>query len=405
MVLRPRGAGLAALALAATAVGVATVRVRDPWPPPRAAADPVAIAPFPGTLPRLPWPRAGEAAVAVDGIGMLGATRSQRPVPIASVTKVMTALIVLDHHPLRPGEGGPILVMTAADEAVYRRDRSEGDSTLPVRAGERLSELQLLEGLLVPSGDNAAWTLARWDAGTVPAFNAEMNAEARTLGLRHTHYADVSGLDPASASSAADQTHLAEVALRNPVFAAIVRRAQVVLPLAGRLRNPDPLAGAPFVEGVKTGWTPVAGGCLVLARWGRVAGEPLTVVATALGQRGRAQLPEAARVSDRLVGAARALLVVRTVSLAGQRVGELRAPWQAPVPLAVAGAARLVGWPGLRVTVRVHLASRLPRAPLAAGAEVGTAVVSAGAEAVPLAVRTTRALRAPDLLWRLLGSG
>ncbi len=399
----PRGGGPAAAAVALVVAGIGLARAGGPVPPVALAAARVTIPAFPGVLPRLPWPRVGEAAVAVDGVGMLGATSVQRPVPIASVTKVMTALIVLRDHPLRPGERGPILVMTAADQSVYRSDNSAGDSTLPVRAGEPISERQLLEGLLIPSGDNAAWTLARWDAGSVAAFIAAMNEKARTLGLPNTRYADVSGVDPESESSAVDQTHLAEVALRNPVFAAIVRRAQVVLPVAGRLRNPDPLAGRPYISGVKTGWTPQAGGCLVLARWSVVAGSPVTVVATALGQRGPTPLPAAARVADRLAVAARGLLRVRVVSLAGRVVGELRTSWQRPVPLVAVGAARLVGWPGLAVTVRVHLGSRPRTLPIPDGAQVGTVVITAGAQRVSLAVRTTRALLAPSLLWRVTG--
>ncbi len=398
------GARVVGAAALLAVIGVAGVGAVHAAGAVSAAAElaPARLAPFAGRVPPLGWPRQGEAAVAVQGVGMLGASPRQQPVPIASVTKIMTALVVLRDHPLAPGQGGPVLVMTATDQEVFRQDLHQDDSTLPVRVGERLSERQLLEGLLIPSGDNAAWILARWDAGAVPNFVAKMNAEARALGLRATHYADVSGLDPASTSSAVDQTHLAEVAMRDPVFAAIVRQAHVVLPFAGRLPNYNPLAGAPYVSGVKTGWTPAAGGCLVLARWARVGARPLTVVATALGQRGPAELPAAARVSDRLARRAVALLTTRVVSLARRPVGILRAPGERPDPLVVVGAARLVGWPGLPVTVHLHLSSPLPALPIPAGATVGRAVVTAGAQTVVLPIRTRRQLVAPGLLWRLL---
>src|ERR1022692_2129589 len=84
--------------------------------------------------------------------------------------------------------------MTAADHAAWIRDVEEGDSSLEVVAGERLTERQLLEGLMIPSACNIADYLARWDAGSVAAFVRKMNATATALGLRHTHYADASGL-------------------------------------------------------------------------------------------------------------------------------------------------------------------------------------------------------------------
>ena len=83
-----------------------------------------------------------------------------------------------------------------------------------VRAGEKLTERQALEAMLIPSGNNIAWMLARWDAGSDGAFVATMNARARSLGLRQTRYADASGADPATVSTAADQFRLTLRALQ-----------------------------------------------------------------------------------------------------------------------------------------------------------------------------------------------
>ena len=113
----------------------------------------------------------------VQGVGLVGATADQTSVPMASVTKVMTAIIVLRDHPLGDGSG-PTFTMTAANHAAWIHDATHDDSNLDVVAGEHLTERQLLEALMIPSADNIADYLARWDAGSIPAFVKKMNAMA-----------------------------------------------------------------------------------------------------------------------------------------------------------------------------------------------------------------------------------
>ncbi len=143
--------------------------IADPVPAPVTVAGPV---------PSLPWPPSAESAVAVTGIGTVGSGWPASPVPIASLAKVMTAEVVLRDHPLAPGQSGPEVTISAADQAAYQADEAAGDSVAPVVAGETLNELQLLEGLLIPSADNLAPVVARWDAGSQAAFVARMNATA-----------------------------------------------------------------------------------------------------------------------------------------------------------------------------------------------------------------------------------
>jgi len=141
---------------------------------------------FTGPRPSLAWPAHGQAAVGIQGDGLIGAHAATRPVPIASLAKVMTAYVVLRDHPLRGRGGGPSVAVDGADAAAFRADAAAGQSVVPVRAGERLTERQALEGLLLPSGNNLATLLARWDAGSQRAFVARMNAEARALGMSAT---------------------------------------------------------------------------------------------------------------------------------------------------------------------------------------------------------------------------
>ncbi len=367
----------------------------------RAASLPVALAA--GPL-RLPWPPVGEAAVDIPGIGALGTSGAQRPVPIASVAKVMTALLVLSDHPLPRGSQGPEIPVTGSDVAVYRADRAAGESAVRVRSGELLTERQALEALLVPSANNIASLLADWDAGSQAGFVAKMNAEARALGLTATRYADASGYDSSTVSTARDQARLAVAALARPSFPQIVAMPEVQLPVAGLAPNRDVLLGRMGITGIKTGNMMAAGGCFVFASRQLVGQRRLTVVGAVLDQ---PLTPNAPTPLDGAFGATTSLLravphVLHTISFLANRrpLGWITAPWGRRVPVRPAASRWLVGWRGLAVHVRLFPAGHL-RAPLSAGQDVGWVVVRAGRQRVSLPLAVSSALPAPSLGWRL----
>jgi serine-type D-Ala-D-Ala carboxypeptidase (penicillin-binding protein 5/6) len=223
--------------------------------------------------------------------GLLGVHGGSRPVPIASLAKIMTADIVLRGRPLPAAGPGPAIAVAAADAAAYTSDQRQGQSVVRVAAGEKLTERQALEAMLIPSGNNIASLLARWDAGSEAAFVARMNARARQLGLRGTRYADASGADPATVSTASDQFRLAVAALQIPAFRQIVALPQVTLPVAGVAYNVNAGLGHDGITGVKTGSSSQAGGCLAFAAIRTVAGSPVTIVGVVLGVRATAAQP------------------------------------------------------------------------------------------------------------------
>ena len=192
---------------------------------------------LPGVAPSPDWPGQAQAAVGLPGIGLLGTHGGSAPVPIASLAKIMTAYVVLGDHPLPAAGSGPAITVTAADVAAYASGERQGQSVVRVAAGEKLTERQALEAMLIPSGNNIASMLASWDAGSDGAFVAKMNARAGSLGLRGTRYADASGADPATVSTAGDQFRLTLRALQIPAFRQIVAMPQVTLPVAGVAYN------------------------------------------------------------------------------------------------------------------------------------------------------------------------
>src|SRR5690348_9621948 len=127
----------------------------------------------PGDAPAMPWPARGSAALAVSGLGFVASSGSERAIPAASVTKVMTALVLLTDKPLGKTDDGPSVTLTDVDVQSYETDVAGGQSTALVEAGETLTERQLLQGMLIPSANNYAETAARWDAGSIAAFVAK----------------------------------------------------------------------------------------------------------------------------------------------------------------------------------------------------------------------------------------
>ena len=190
-----------------------------------------------------------------------------QPLPIASLTKMMTALVVVAHS--RPGD--PVLITPAAIHF-----SGSGIGLLPVH--KRVRELALLYGLMLPSGNDAAIALAQHVAGSPDGLIAMMNAQARELGLSCTHFTTVSGIvDQGNHSCGADLALMAHLVLEQPLLARIVASPSAIVPFpikGGKLylynNNPLMIVRYPGVDGVKTGFTTASGPCLIAtARRGR----------------------------------------------------------------------------------------------------------------------------------------
>jgi serine-type D-Ala-D-Ala carboxypeptidase (penicillin-binding protein 5/6) len=266
------------------------------------------------------WPLRGEAAL-VLGAGRPAVSPQEQPVAIASLAKVMTAYLTLERYPLSSAQDGFTIIVTAAEAQDAAQDRAEGQSVLAVAAGERLTERQLLEGLLIPSGNNVAELLATVIAGSETGFVAEMNAQARALGMGHTTYTDPSGFDPNTVSTAADQLRVFQAAMRFSVFDQIVSMGSVTLPVAGTVTNFDPLITEGYAG--KTGSDAAAGGCLAFFTDVSVGGRRETAVGVVLGQGQssdtQALLAAAGQTAEQLIGSATAEKGTRTRVAGGRR--------------------------------------------------------------------------------------
>lgn len=385
--------------------GFVTLRLVGPLPAPRVVQLLPHTYVVPGQPPTMPWPAAGQAMVEVEGLGGLGSSGEVKPVPIASVAKVMTAYLVLRDHPMSPAEDGPTLTVSQQEADAYPDQLATGQSLVPVNAGESLTERQALDALLLPSANNVAQILARWDAGSPAAFVDEMNRTAKQLGMKHTRYTDPSGLDPTTVSTAIDQVTLARAAMKVPALAQIVATPQATLPLAGVVKNVNTQLGQDGIVGVKTGSTDQAGGCLVFAADISVAGRQLRMIGAVLNP-GPA-MADAFAASRTLIQAVGGLLHPYRVVRAGQPVANVLGPLGGTTTLAAGADLNVVGWPGLHY--RIDTLATVPER-IAAAVGVGTlrlstsdqAGTAADAAATTTVLQTTGALVPPNWWQRIV---
>lgn len=191
--------------------------------------------------------------------------------PIASTTKLMTALLTLERTK-------PSQVFTAPGY-----DAAPAESKINLQAGERMTVHDLLEALLLESANDAAAALAQGISGSIPAFVTAMNERAKQLNLDDTSFANPIGLDdPDNYSSARDLATLAMTLMRKPRFAHVVNTPEATLESGSHVRvvdNRNDLVGRyPWIDGVKTGHTNTAGNLLVGAAHGSNGAKVISVV-------------------------------------------------------------------------------------------------------------------------------
>jgi D-alanyl-D-alanine carboxypeptidase (penicillin-binding protein 5/6) len=271
------------------------------------------------------WPVRGQAAL-VLGNGQPAASPHQQPAPIASMAKVMTAYLTLKRYPLSGARNGFTITINAAQAQAEAQDAAENQSVVAVKAGEQLSERQLLEALLIPSGNNIAQVLAAQEAGSETRFVDEMNAEARALGMNRTIYTDPSGFDPSTVSTAADQLRVFQRAMHSPVFRQIVSMASVTLPVAGTLTNYNPLIAEGYAG--KTGSDSAAKGCLAFFTQVTVGGRRRTAIGVVMGQGQGSDTPAllaaAGEAAEQLVDSVDWAARVRAMAAPGAAAGRRR---------------------------------------------------------------------------------
>ncbi len=351
-----------------------------------------------GTPAALPWPATGSAAVGVSGLGAIATSGNEQPTPTASVAKVMTALVVLADKPLHPGESGPALTMTQHDVDTYSADAAQGQSVVAVRADEKLTELQLLEGMLIPSANNFAESVARWDASLVSTFVERMNERAKALALTSTHFADPAGISQETVSTPTDLMRLGMAAMKDPVFASIVKLPQVTLPVAGVRYNVNGAIGRSGIVGIKTGSGLNTGANFLFAAAVTVSSHPVTIFGCVMGQ---PTLAVAFERAEKLIAALQAGLTVKRELVRNQTVAHYDTAWDEHTDLLSAADVLLVEWPGMILREELSAPRLSVDRPISPGTPEGTLHITLGDYDLSLTLVTSTQLYPPGRLWRV----
>ncbi|MEA9986410.1 MULTISPECIES: D-alanyl-D-alanine carboxypeptidase family protein [Subtercola] len=351
-------------------------------------------------------PAAGSSAIALTGSStILASSGSTTPVPIASVTKILTTLVVLEAKPLTLTDNGPNITLTEADLAILGQTQAEGGSYVLVNVGQVLTERQILDIMLLESANNYSETIAIWAFGSLDNYLTAARAFIAAHNLSGTTVVDSSGLNPASRSTTTDLLTLASLAEANPVLKAIVSTANETVPGLSPLTNTNTLLGSDGIDGMKTGTTDEAGSCLLFSADFTVGGTTLSVVGVVLGAASSAD----ARASvTALLDTAKKGFTVVQLATAGEVVGSYSTVWGSTAPIVASESASTVVWSNSAVSVRsavTPLSETDPAAATPAGTLTYTVAgpVESTVVTVPLALGA--ALPGPDGAWRLAHPG
>lgn len=347
----------------------------------------------------------GEEAVSVSGapdyLGANGvsASTSDDPQPMASISKIITALVILQAKPLTSAtDPGPAITFSKADHDLYDQYYVQGATIAPMPTGSSLSEHDALETTLVVSASNYAVALSRWAYGSDEAFLRAARAWLAANGMTHTTIQEPTGLDDRNRSTPSDLLTLGRLAMANPAIAAIVGTRSLDLPgtAVDGMQNTNDLLGADGIDGVKTG-TLDNGSDLLFSSTLSVpeVSTPLRVVGVVLGGDSRSSVDDDVEETLHSIAAG---FHETDLGHRGDVVGTYTTRWGARADMVLDGSPSVVTWSDTPITARMTTTTLTTGA---AGRKVGTVTWTAGTTTVSVPVVLDHAIAAPSAWWRL----
>lgn len=349
---------------------------------------------------KLSWPSLGQSAVAVAGTDIVETHGDQNSLPIASNTKVLTALVILQHKPLAADQQGPTITLTDADVAIYDSYVAVQGSVAPVSSGEQITERQALEAMMLPSANNMADSLAIWAFGSLPAYFTAANQYLMTHKLHDTHIGvDASGFSPANTSTAHDLVLLGNQLMQQPVLRSIVSQPNATdIPGIATAKNVNFLLGTHNIIGIKTGNTDQAGGVYLSASTAEVDGQPQTVITALVGA---PTLYDSLKRSIPLIDSAQTNFTTTQLVAKGAVIGVYRQPWGGTVAAVAQTKLAVTAWGTNKLSATASLQPITVTARV--GADVGSINTKSSGfgakQATPIVL--SAAPTQPSLWWRL----
>lgn len=344
----------------------------------------------------LAWPGNGSAAIGAVGFpGVLAQGSDSSARPIASITKVITSLVVLESFPLTAEEDGPVITMTQADVDEYHRQIANNGSAEPVAAGVDFTERELLEVVLIASANNYAETMARWAFGSQEAFLDTAHTWLANHGLGGVVLFDASGIDPRNAATPAELIEIGKLAITNPVIATIVASTSAEVPYVGTIENTNKLLGWSGVDGIKTGTVELDNVNLLFATTVTVGEQTIDLIGVVLGGSSHDELDSAVRslLDTAVLGFTEVPLVT-----AGEAFATYSSDWDDDSTAVAAESASAVVWGGMPVTMSIAID---PITTGTLGQRVGTVTYTIEGEQRSIPLTLDDPLEDPGPWWRL----
>ncbi|WP_104178136.1 D-alanyl-D-alanine carboxypeptidase family protein [Cryobacterium sp. Y50] len=336
----------------------------------------------------------GAVSQAAEPIAVAGTADA---LPMASIAKVVTALVVLDAKPIAEGESGPVVTLTAADFQSYLDYDRAGARSVTVFADEQWTELEFLQALLLGSSNNHADSVARWAFGSLDAYVEAANAWLAENGLTGSAVVDATGLSDGSAGTATDLARLAGLAATDRIVSSIVERPASALADRRGVENTTSFLPEEGITGISRSYTDAAGVCFLFTAEvsdgassftfsGAFLGEPtydaLTADLTALMESARAGVgPLSVLAAGDEYAAFESAWGEEASAVVG--VSRTRYAWQAATPEAAT------------VTLKDFTTART-------GANIGKVQLTVAGEKLSAALKLDRAINNPGPGWRLL---
>jgi D-alanyl-D-alanine carboxypeptidase (penicillin-binding protein 5/6) len=346
--------------------------------------------------PTLTFPAYGASGLGAVGYpGVLASAGATTPLPIASISKIVTALVVLEAKPLALGDAGPNVTFGPIDEQFYASQLADGGVVESVYSGQVISQRNIMTVMLMESANNYADSLANWAFGSAPAYVAAARAWLSREGLAHTTINDPTGVSPGNTSTVADLVELARRAEANPVVAEIVSTASADIPDIGTIHNRNELLGQDGVIGIKTGTLDEAGSCLLFAQQHVVGAQTVTILGVVLGGPDHDTIDAAIQS---LLDQADAGFREVTLTTQGEEFARYESPWGTTAGAVAARDTSAAVWSASPVTLVPHLDDiTLAKA----GASVGELDFTIGSNVVTVPLVLSHSIDDPGAWWRL----
>lgn len=397
------GGSIALLIIAAIATYI-PLTLTAPLPEATVSVTTPEIAPGPAVA--LALPGVGSSALSVSGIegyqglgsagGILASSGSADPLPIASITKLITAMVILEAKPLAPTEAGPTITFSKADADLYDAYYVQQATVQSMRTGSSVSQHDALELMLVASASNYADAVSTWAFGSRADFLAATRTWLADHALASTTIVDPTGISPRNTSTIADLLALGTLAAADATIAAIVASPSLDVPGFGSVGNTNDLVGSFGITGIKTGTLESAGSCLLFSATLDVGADtPLTVIGVVLGGASRASVD--ASVTTLLDSLKAGFHEIPTVT-AGQVVGRYTTVWGESADIVAPSDEAIFTFSDAPVSALVQTE---PLTTGLAGDEVGQLGFAGETRTSGVALELGGDIRGPDELWRL----